>query len=90
MTDKELYQMAVDLRRTEPGNTLEYCERWLKFQERFSEVLPMIPLYSNIYFDFYPRILQDCPGNRDVIAGYEHGTLFAVGSASALADLIRS
>lgn len=59
MTDEELYQLAVDLRRTEPGNTLEYCERWLKFQERFSEVLPMIPLYSNIYFDFYPRILQD-------------------------------
>lgn len=35
-------------------------------------------------------VASDCPGNRDVIAGYEHGTLFAVGSASALADLIRS
>ena len=35
-------------------------------------------------------VASDCPGNRDVIAGYEHGTLCAVGSASALADLIRS
>ena len=22
-------------------------------------VLPMLPLYSNVYFDFYPRVLQD-------------------------------
>ena len=59
MADEELYRLAVELRRTEPGDTLEYCERWIKFQERFSEVLPMIPIYSNIYFDFYPQILQD-------------------------------
>ena len=58
IADEELYQLTVDMRRTEPGDVLEYVERWLKFQERFSEVLPMIPIYSNIYFDFYTQQLQ--------------------------------
>ncbi len=58
IADDELYQRAVDMRRTEPGDVLEYVERWLKFQERFTEVLPMIPVYSNIYFDFYTPNLQ--------------------------------
>lgn len=58
IADEELYQTTVDMRRTEPGDVLEYVERWLKFQKRFTEVLPMIPIYSNIYFDFYTQNLQ--------------------------------
>ena len=56
--DAELYDLAQDMIRTEPGELLEYCEKWLAFQERFNEVEPVIPVYSNIYFDFYPRVLQ--------------------------------
>ena len=59
LADEELYQHAVDMRKTEPGNLLEYCRHWLEFQQRFAEVLPMIPLYSNLYYDFYPQILHD-------------------------------
>ena len=59
VADEELYQYTVDMRRTEAGELLEYCTHWLDFQKRFAEVLPMIPLYSNVYFDFYPRVLHD-------------------------------
>ena len=47
------------MRRTEPGDLLSYCRKWLAFQQRFAEVEPMIPLYSNVYFDFFPTILHD-------------------------------
>ena len=57
--DRELYDLAVDMIRTEPGDLLGYCRKWVAFQERFAEIEPVIPIYSNIYFDFYPRVLQD-------------------------------
>ncbi len=59
IADEQLFELAVDMRRTEPGDMLSYCEKWLKFQARFSELEPMIPVYSNVYFDFYPRVLHD-------------------------------
>ena len=58
-SDEELYHLAVDMRATEPGDTLEYCRRWIAFQERFNDTLPMLPLYSNTYFDFYLEDLHD-------------------------------
>ena len=75
-TDEELWQRAVDMRRTEPGNILEYCQKWVAFQERFNESLPMLPIYSNIYFDFYPAILRDyavsenCTWSEAIVPAY--------------------
>ena len=57
--DQTLYDLTVDMRKTEPGDVLSYCQKWVLFQERFSEVEPMIPIYSNVYFDFYPRVLHN-------------------------------
>lgn len=57
--DEELYNLAVDMRRTEPGDTLSYCRKWIEFQKRFADVLPIIPVYSNVYFDFYTAHLQN-------------------------------
>ena len=59
INDEQLYELAVDMRRTEPGDLLTYCEKWLDFQDRFNETLPMIPVYSNVYFDFYASVLHD-------------------------------
>ena len=59
LEDDELWQLAVDMRRTEPGDLLGYCTKWLQFQERFMEQLPLLPIYSNVYFDFYPEVLHD-------------------------------
>lgn len=38
--DSKLYQLAVDMRKTEPGDVLSYCQKWVAFQERWTEVLP--------------------------------------------------
>ena len=57
--DEELYRLAVDMRRTEPGDVTGYVRKWLAFQDRFQEVVPAIPLYTNEYYDFYPRALQN-------------------------------
>ena len=59
IADEELYQDAVDMRKTEPGEVLEYVTEWIYFVERFNDTLPMIPLYSNVYFDFYQPLLQN-------------------------------
>lgn len=57
--DEELYEATVDMRRTEPGDVLSYVKKWIKFMELFNDELPMIPIYSNVYFDFYIPSLQD-------------------------------
>ena len=57
--DRELYELAVDMRKTEPGDIFTYVQKWIRFQERYNEVLPAIPIYSNIYFDFFTDQLQN-------------------------------
>ena len=47
------------MRRTEPDAVFEYVQKWIAFQERFNETLPMIPIYINVYFDFYIGELHD-------------------------------
>ena len=56
--DEDLFYRAVNMRKTEPGDVYEYVSKWISFQERYNEVLPTIPIYSNIYFDFYSQYLQ--------------------------------
>ncbi len=56
--DGQLEKLALELRQTEPGALLEYCQKWVKFQDYFNEKIPMLPLYSNVYFDFYVKDLQ--------------------------------
>lgn len=57
--DEELYRLAKELRLTEPGDVLRYCEKWIEFQKRWSDVLPAIPLYSNVYMDFFTDTLHN-------------------------------
>ena len=57
--DEELYRLAVDMRKTQPGDLYSYIVKWIAFQERYNEVLPTIPVYTNIYFDFYVDYLQN-------------------------------
>ena len=57
--DKNLQKLALDMRQTEVGDYLSYCKKWVAFQEYWNSVLPAVPLYSNVYFDFYTTKLQD-------------------------------
>ena len=58
-TDEELYQLTLDMDRTQPGDVYTYMQKWILFQEKFNETLPMLPIYSNVYFDFYTANLHD-------------------------------
>ena len=57
--DEELWIDAKAMRKTEPGDIFEYVSKWVTFQKRYNEVLPTIPIYSNIYFDFFNQYLQN-------------------------------
>ena len=56
---EKMWEEAAAMRQTEAGDLLTYCTHWLEFQKEFAEVLPVLPIYSNVYFDFYPRVLHD-------------------------------
>ncbi len=51
--DQTLEDLAWNLRKTEEGALLEYCQKWVLFQQYYNEKIPMLPIYSNIYFDFH-------------------------------------
>ena len=57
--DEELVKLAGEMRQTEQGDLLTYCTKWISFLKRFTEVEPMIPVYSNVYYDFHPEVLQN-------------------------------
>ncbi len=48
---------------TEPSDALGFVKKWITFQEHLSDLLPLIPVYSNVYFDFYTSDLT----NYDII-----------------------
>lgn len=55
----ELRAMAQDMVHTEPGDLLSFMKKWVALQEKITETVPLIPVYSNMYFDFYTRELYD-------------------------------
>ena len=57
--DEDLWYRAKNMRETEPGDVFEYVSKWVSFQDRYNEILPTIPIYSNIYYDFYNQYLQN-------------------------------
>ena len=69
LKDERLQRTASEMSKTEPGDLLTYTKRWIAFQERFNEILPMIPIYGNFYYDFYISKLQ----NYDIEANVTWG-----------------
>lgn len=61
-----LCELAEDMRRTKPGDLKNYYQKWVAFQEEFTRLLPVIPVYSNVYFDFYTSALQDYEPSQSV------------------------
>lgn len=51
----ELYGMAREMVKTEPDDIPGFMRKWIALQERITETLPLIPVYSNVYFDFFSR-----------------------------------
>lgn len=59
LIDEELYNYAKEMILVEPGDNEEYKKRFVKFIDRWNELLPDLPLYSNIYHDFYNKKLKN-------------------------------
>ena len=59
LNDKKLSQYALKMQKTLPMDFLAYEQNWLAYQKRFNEVLPALPLYTNVYFDFHTNKLQN-------------------------------
>ena len=59
IADEELLRLAWELRKTEPGDLLTFMQRWIRMQERYNEILPTMPIFSNVYFDFFTSQLQN-------------------------------
>lgn len=58
LVDEELMERAWALRETLPQEIHAYAVKWMAFQERFAEMMPMVPLYSSIYYDFFGNDVQ--------------------------------
>lgn len=59
IADEELAYLAADISNTESDDVEGYVSKWIAFQIRYSEVLPGLPLFSNVYFDFHIEALED-------------------------------
>lgn len=52
-SDAELDALIVKMRELDPSQKAEYAAAWLDYQVRWNEILPVLPIYSNEYFDIY-------------------------------------
>ncbi len=55
--DPVLLQLSEQMRDTVPGDKLGYERRWQQFQQRLVNQLPLLPLYSNEYYDAFTNDL---------------------------------
>ncbi|KAF0197170.1 MAG: peptide/nickel transport system substrate-binding protein [Bacillota bacterium] len=53
VNDPELDALMIKMRSLEPTQVTEFSAAWLEFQKRWYEILPIIPLYSNQYYDVF-------------------------------------
>ena len=54
-----MYEYCRLMCETEPRDLLGFMQKWITMQEKLTEYLPLIPVYSNVYFDFYTDELQN-------------------------------
>ncbi len=57
--DAKLMKLTEAMRRVTPGDREAYLAKWMDFQKYWVQELPMAPLYSNVYFDFFRADLQN-------------------------------
>lgn len=74
--DKELDKISMDMvYGVEPGDEATYLSLWEKYIIRWNELLPMVPLYSNIYVTVYPNTIDNYA--EDSFWGFERAILYA-------------
>jgi len=53
IADAELDRLIITMRTTTPGDNATFLENWFNYVVRFNQILPVIPLYANEYFDHH-------------------------------------
>ena len=61
----------------DPSDTDTYLDLWQKFIIRWNQLLPEVPLYSNVYYTVYPEWLQ----------GYEQSSMWEFNQAILYASV---
>lgn len=74
--DEQLDKLSMDMvYGVEPGDEATYLDLWEKYIVRWNELLPMVPLYSNIYVTVYPNTIDNYA--EDSFWGFERAILYA-------------
>ena len=74
--DKELDKLSMDMvYGVEAGDEATYLSLWEKYIIRWNELLPMVPLYSNVYVSVYPNTIDNYA--EDSFWGFERAILYA-------------
>lgn len=58
-TKQELYALAKDMVHTAPEDVTGFVSKWVTLQEQITRNLPLIPVYTNTYFEFFNRKLHN-------------------------------
>ena len=74
--DEQLDKLSMDMvYGVEPDDEATYLDLWEKYIIRWNELLPMVPLYSNIYVTVYPNTIDNYA--EDSFWGFERAILYA-------------
>ena len=74
--DDTLDQLTMDMvYGVEPGDNESYLKYWQDYIIRWNELLPQVPLYSNVYTTIYPDWLEGFEQNS--LWGFEDAILYA-------------
>lgn len=57
-SDDQLDALMTKMRELDSNNKDEFSKTWVEFQKRFNEIVPVIPVYANQYYDFYNAKLK--------------------------------
>ncbi len=63
---KEVYELAEIMVGTLPDEAYQYCEKWVRMQEEITKDMPLIPVYSNYYHDYFTKRLHGYQIQRSV------------------------
>jgi peptide/nickel transport system substrate-binding protein len=55
VNDPEIDRLVTAMRSLEPTQKDEYLELWFEYQVYWNEILPVLPIYSNEYFDVFNK-----------------------------------
>lgn len=59
ISDEKLETIAKDMKRTDPLDKAGWVKKWIEFEKQWNYLLPDIPLYSDMYHDFFTPALVD-------------------------------